>query len=489
MDPSGLWLQQPPRRILECLQVLAAAGNVPKTVRGLENAISPLTFITRAVSPSLVLRELCRARPGGLQFSCARRWAFREDASLKDKAEEAGREKALRLNAIFFETNVLYYHKTVLNSLYERARVSFSDVPQFTSKASLVQFVADRCSPMRELEPSLVLGLLKNIGVVSLGQEGQDDVIYIGDEDAYYLESWCNSMIPTSEVAPGKAAPSDVAFDVWWKAVDFSDQVPEALILLQRFLQRLKELGSDRPKTEAALAAELQPLCKVVNFCDPSMVLKKMSFQTKKKLSAVVTCTVTLSPHGFCVEGEDEGSDGLLSCLKLKLLQDLRRRGSSLVWGEGLEQEAVSAAVQRAEEWLNRKAVRVGREEGMVSGAEEKMDTTTAEREGEKVPSLKSLQQEFVNQCISQGRVEPSQVVQQLIEGGVISVTEDGVVEYHQPEGGTPSAEDCISQLIERERRELLGQAAKSASGKRSVGRKRGKQTQRGGRKSQRIHT
>lgn len=487
MDPSGLWLQQPPRRILECLQVLAAAGNVPKTVRGLENAISPLTFITRAVSPSLVLRELCGARPGGLQLSCARRWALRENASLKDKAEVVGIEKAIRHNAIFFETNVLRHHTTAIDSLYER--VSFSDVPQFTSKASLVQFVADRCSPMRELEPSLVLGLLKNIGVVSLGQEGQDDVIYIGDEDAYYLESCCNSMIPTGAVAPGKAAPSKVAFDVWWKAVDFSDQVPEALILLQRFLQRLKELGSDCPKTEAALVAELQPLCKVVNFCDPSIVLKKMSFQTKKKLSAVVTCTVTMSPHGFCMEGEDEGSDGLLSCLKLRLLQNLRKRGSSLVWGEGLEQEAVSAAVQRAEEWLNRRGVRVGREEGMVSGEEEKMDTATAEREGEKVPSLRSLQQEFVNLCISQGRVEPSQVVQQLIEGGVISVTEDGVVEYHQPKGSTPSAEDCISQLIERERRELLGQDAKSASKKCPVGRKRGKQTQRRGRKSQRIHT
>ena len=129
------------------------------------------------------------------------------------------------------------------------------------------------------------------------------------------------------------------------------------------------------------------------------------------------------------------------------------------------------------------------KEEGVESGEEEKMETATVKREGEGVASLMSLQQEFINLCISRERVEPSQVVQQLVEGGMISVTEDRAVESHQLEGATLSAEDCISRLIDRERRQLLGQSAESASGECPTGRKRGKRTQGRTRKSQRLHT
>ena len=81
---------QVPQRVLGCLRVLAAAGNVPKTVRGLENTLKPLTSVIRVVSPSRLLKEVGVSSSSLPEITCTRRQRVRVPV---DEEKEVDEEK------------------------------------------------------------------------------------------------------------------------------------------------------------------------------------------------------------------------------------------------------------------------------------------------------------------------------------------------------------------------------------------------------------
>ena len=85
---------QVPQRVLGCLRVLAAAGNVPKTVRGLENTLKPLTSVIRVVSPSRLLKEVGVSSSSLPEITCTRQQRVPVDEEkVVDEEKEVDEEK------------------------------------------------------------------------------------------------------------------------------------------------------------------------------------------------------------------------------------------------------------------------------------------------------------------------------------------------------------------------------------------------------------
>ena len=479
--------RQPPPRVVANLRVRASAGNLPKTIPTLINALKPHTFVTVFCPPSAVLAHLSlkyKDEPPSISFFWKKLGKF--DDKLTKKILSQAQFKARKYNAILEVITSGIETEAAANKLEQSLR-SLPSLP-FFNQASLYKLITQACLTTKNIDPAVILEQLKTHQLVYTGENGR--VTYSIDspllnEFRVMQTSAATPVSTTLPSSPHAALPSSI-----------SSLSPTPSNLVIAALQCLWRLGNDLPKTEEKLANVLKPICKVVSVCLPATVLEKLDkslakkqfyiyekkvinfsaasmFDTnrdsakKKHLPAVqgqrrkgrslkgklgrsrlmpasssaihnpMHCPSRIKEPTKTSRQESSTLEKALIHLKNELLQHSRKVNGSIIYGT---HDDIIQTVAKVERWLAQKQSIFERFEANSACDPELMETEASTQDVSSnvsapwsiaVSTKQKLVHEFFDLCITQAKLDPEEILERLISSGFITIDESGHVSYN----------------------------------------------------------
>ena len=481
-----------PSSVLSNLKVLEATGNLPKTAKKLTNALKPFTSAVVFNSPTAVLKELSR-NDGAPSFQFLLKEHLKIDEKLDQKASSYAQSKATAHNALLREGNA-----DDVTSLCENLTKSLraEGIPTFFSVETLEAFVAQICTVTTEIDSHDVVRQLKELQLITTDLAG--NVTYpldsqaIGEllsDETVALSLVLGANRDTTRIRgtqymetdpPPIASRSTVAAFISQKVRVRQNPV------LKSALKCLQKLDDNLPKTEQKLANVLKPICKLVCFCKPTDVLKRLDSKVvRRRFCAVQTKTFGLSltnmfsdtetepaiAHGIGrgrgrgrlgirIPSSSEPSETVKQFQKVEkwLLMRAKRANAGFLYGTQFDNEL---AVKRVKEWLVEKQSifqSAMTESSNASSSVEAMETgaTTTSTETNALSTKPILIGEFLHLCISHTKLEPAEVVERLKALCIIAEDEDGEVSYNGIPLKQPNLEETLEQYISTEKAAIL---------------------------------
>ena len=501
--------KQPPSRVVANLCVLAATGNLPKTVPKLINAIKPHMTEVIFCSPSAVLKEICQAEKKPPMISYIQKGLLEVDENLDEKAFFHAQVKARQQNAVLVQQSSTIPEHLDLVQL----RLETPQLPPYTSKAAAEAFITHNCVIVKDLDPLEIIGQLKALQLVSADDYG--NITYLFDSEKLgSLQERLQNALKFGQYQP--QAQRQYSTDSDSQLMETESSFGESGQLQQMdntsanvqlgpvilaTLRCFQKWGKQLPHTELRLANALRPACKVVLFCKPTNVLQHLDKQAKHRLLCCFekkTLQVTVAglfghkamqhsqlsnqdysrPVSKFTRGKNKTSlslkspqtstksgtgklDRALNCLEKLLTREVKRSHGSLAFGDDND---ITQAVRRVHVWLAQK--QSAPEQKFLDDAangSEAMETEGVELlpHGEDpsshlVSTEQNLSQEFFQLCVTSCKLDPESVISSLKALNVIQVMGDGErITYEIPKGvATTTAKDYIAR-----ERVLLGQA------------------------------
>ena len=467
--------REPPPRVVSNLLVRASAGNLPKTIPTLLNALKPHSFVTVFCPPSAVLAHLGlkhKEKPPSISFIAKEQGKV--DAK---KVFSQAQFKARRYNA---SLEVITHGAPTAHKLEQSLR----SMP-LLNQVSLEKLFTQACITTKDSDPAVVLERLKTLQFVHTDDNGR--VTYSIDSiDSPTLREFCglqtlvttqlHATLPSSSPKPLSASKSTA-----------SPVLPGASSPVIAALQCLWKLGNDLPKTEEKLVNVLKPTCKVVSVCLPGNVLVELDkTAAKKQLYVYEKRVLKFSPVGMfdanrdnaekklhppTIQGQRRKGKGLkgkwgrhktassfaihspkestkrshqepssleraLIHLKNGLVHHTRKVNGSILYGTD---DDVIQTVAKVERWLAQKQSLFQKFEAASSDSdryepmetEEATSSTDSAAGSTAVSTKQKLVHEFFDLCITRSELDPKETLDRLISSGIIAVNESGRVSYN----------------------------------------------------------
>ena len=493
--------KQPPSRVVANLRVLAATGNLPKTVSKLINAIKPHMSEVVFCSPSAVLKEVCQAEKQTPTISYLQNVLLEVDEKLDEKALVHAQIKAQQQNAVVVQQSS--EEVTVAKHLAQLFK--FPQLPPYPSKSATEAFITCNCVIVKDLDPLEIIRQLKALKLVSTDDYG--NITYLFDSEK--LDSLQQNMQNTLKLQPqshcaqhlystdSHLMETEPSFaESGQKENSCSNIQLEPVILAT--LNCFQKWGEQLPRTELRLANALRPTCKVVLFYKPTNVLQHLDKQAKHSLLCCFekkTLQVTaaglfghkatqhsqlsiqdysqpvskitrggprynklksLKSFQTATKSSTEKLDRALNYLEKLLTREVNRSHGSIACGDDND---ITQAVQRVQVWLAQKqcapeqkypddaANRDGADGSEVMETEGVEPLACSEVPPQLVSTEEKLSREFLQLCVTSCKRDPESVICNLKASNIIQVMGGSEhISYEIPNAVTLTTKDYITR-------------------------------------------
>lgn len=477
-----------PSRALANLGVLEATGSLPKTVSSLHNTLKPFSSQLIVVSPTLVLKSLPASvgvssdgkqgqppvHPGtsgnlgdrtpaaaGYELPYLHSETVKAE-KLTDIVKKQALAKARKRNAVLVEVRSGDEMGPTLK------QVRSLKGQGFTTQTELETYLLRKLiSDVVIVDPNEVVMKLRELNLISSSPSG-------GVTYSPSLFKLLNPMDDQMEVSSSERTPStNPLMEVETSSgnasiMGYYEQrfsVEEDPVLLAS-VKCIQKWGGSLPTTEQKLAKALEPTCKVVQFCNPTEVLKKLGQRfVNSKLTVRQEKRLELSCTGLSKGQHPPKQKRLpeyLAKFEKHLLAQARKSNSSVEYVTDPEKHGtfVESTVRRVLDWVTQrcKAVETSPTSGgangvepMALGPETHSGSIASLPRSQLLLTKASLISELFSLCVLPVHIEPEEMVRTLEALAFIEIGENGGVMYLNIPRGVPDREVIIKQLIKQE--------------------------------------